>query len=69
MKLDFELCKRVGKDLPDDPAKDTPEQKDLRALILWAAMTSQSAGLLLTQLNAVAAGLGEISDPVDPNQI
>lgn len=68
LPFDLDLMERVIKTLPDDASKDTPEQKDLRQLIVWSATAAQILQLVVYKGGDLVATAKEVIGDMPPPQ-
>lgn len=64
--FDLGLMERLLKTLPDDAAKDTPEQKDLRQLIVWSATAAQILQVVASRAADLAGAAKELVGNLPP---
>lgn len=61
--LDVDGFRRVLKTLPDDATKDTPDQADLRNLLMWVALIGQLGPVALQKMKDATELLGGLGLP------
>jgi hypothetical protein len=68
--FDLDAMGRVLKTLPDDATKDTPEQKDIRQLVVWAATAAQILQVVQQRASDLAGAakelVGDLPPPEEP---
>lgn len=64
--FDLDIMERLLKTLPDDASKDTPEQKDLRQLIVWSATAAQVLQVVAARAADLAGAAKELTSSMPP---